>query len=116
MTRVPLAKAIAAGLLLVALSGAANAQPDLFSANDRVSVATEPTLNAGVADLNVSSSIKTGMLYIDRDYVGKLPYSGSASPATRRFSSTAWLPNGARPKRPCACFKSGVLARSFRMR
>ena len=71
------APALALLSLLALLPPAAGAQVGLFTPNDRVSVYTEPTLNTGVCDLQLSCPVRGAELYVDKDYVGILPDAGT---------------------------------------
>jgi hypothetical protein len=70
---------------LLALSSALQADIVFFPPNDRVTVSTQPTLNAGVADLSITCSIKGAELYIDKSEAGLVPYSGQLPPGSHYF-------------------------------
>jgi hypothetical protein len=55
------------------------AEPPIYSNNDKISVSTEPTQNAGLSDLDVYCEIEGGVLYIDNDFEGIVPFAGSVS-------------------------------------
>lgn len=79
---------LAAAALLSALSGLA-AETPIFAPNDRVSIVTEPTLVAGLARLDVRSSVKGASLYMDKAFMGKLPYTGNAAPGSHLLEAAA---------------------------
>ncbi len=66
-------------ILCCALSASVGAQTILFDANERVSVSSEKTLNAGQADLDVTCSITGADFHVDKAFVAKLPYKGGFS-------------------------------------
>jgi hypothetical protein len=73
----PIRPALALLALLIGIAGSASAQVKLFVPNDRVSVYTEPTLNIGISDLEISCPVRGAELYIDKDYQGVVPDTGT---------------------------------------
>jgi hypothetical protein len=77
-SRRTLAVSLATALLAASLPWA-QAQTTLFDANERVSVATEPTLDAGVSDLLAYCDVRGATLRIDRIETGSIPAGGLSS-------------------------------------
>jgi hypothetical protein len=73
---------LALAALLAAGHGTAIAQSIIGAPDDRISISTEPTLNAGVSDIEVHCAKTGAMLYIDKIYVGRVPYSGDLVPGS----------------------------------
>jgi hypothetical protein len=63
--------------LIAAPLRAAGPETPLFDSNERVSVSTEPTLNEGQADLDITCQVRGAELYIDRNYEAIVPDIGS---------------------------------------
>jgi hypothetical protein len=76
--RLPLA--IALVILLFAARDEAGAQNSAGAAGDRITVKSELSQDEGVADIQANCEINGGMLYVDRAYVGAVPYVGTVSP------------------------------------
>jgi PEGA domain. len=85
MTRIRPSLVFALAFAIPLAAHPAPAQTPLLPTNNKISVSTEPTLNAGLSDLQVNCEIYGGALYIDRDYAGSIPYTGKLSPGSHYF-------------------------------
>jgi hypothetical protein len=69
--------ALVAAIVLSAFQGTAIAEPPTYSDNDRISVSTEAAPNDGLSELDIYCEIEGGVLYVDNDFTGIVPYTGS---------------------------------------
>jgi len=67
---------------ITAPSGAVTFPSSPLSTNDKIAVVAEATENAGVSDLEAVCQIDGATFYIDRNYVGPIPYAGKLSPGS----------------------------------
>jgi hypothetical protein len=71
--------------VLVTPPGMTGSPAPLLPTNEQITVATEPTSNEGLSDVEAVCQIDGGTFYIDRNYAGPIPYTGSLAPGSHYF-------------------------------